>query len=96
MEAVILEYFHLFRNTGMITEQDIWELEEFIGTVKPLYVEMKTEIHIVPENETTCKRGGQFCLFFYSESKEGYLQINGLDFVIIISIAKMSKEKSFA
>jgi len=28
MEAVILEYFHLFRNTGMITEQDIRELEE--------------------------------------------------------------------
>ena len=52
--------FHLFRDTGMITDQDIRELEEFIGTVKPLYVEIKTEVRIVPENETTCKRGGQF------------------------------------
>ena len=117
--------FHLFRDTGVITDQDIRELEEFIGSVKPLYVEIKTEVRIVPENETTCKRGGQFCLLFYSESKEGYLQnigylgeqidlylasknigalwfgigrpkdmqINGLDFVIMISIAKMPEEK---
>ena len=61
----------------MITDQNIRELEEFIRTVKPLYVEIKTEVRIVPENETTCKRGGQFCLLFYSESKEGYLQTEG-------------------
>ena len=42
--------FHLFRDTGMITDQDIRELKEFIGAVKPLYVEIKTEVRIVPEN----------------------------------------------
>ena len=39
--------FHLFRDTGMITDQDIRELEEFIGTVKPLYAEIKTEVRIL-------------------------------------------------
>lgn len=117
--------FHVFRDIGMITDHDIWELEEFIGSVKPLYAEIKTEVRIVHEDETSCKRGGQFCLLFYSESKDGYLQnigylgeqidlylasknigalwfgigrpkdvqINGLDFVIMISIAKMSEER---
>ena len=117
--------FHLFRDTDVMTEHDIRELEEFIGSVKPLHAEMKTEVRIVPENETTCKRGGQFCLLFYSENKDGYLQnvgylgeqidlylasrnigalwfgigrpkemqIGGLDFVIMISIAKMPEEK---
>ena len=35
--------FHLFRDPGMITDQDIRELEEFIGSVKPLYAEIKTK-----------------------------------------------------
>lgn len=117
--------FHLFRDTGVITDQDIQKLQEFIESINPLYADIKTEIRVVPENETTCKRGGQFCLLFYSERKEGYLQnigylgeqidlylasknigtlwfgigrpkemqVNGLDFVIMISIAKMSEEK---
>ncbi len=66
--------FHVFRDTGAITDHDIRELEEFIESVKPLYAEIKTEVRIVPENETSCKRGGQFCLLFYSERKDGYLQ----------------------
>lgn len=117
--------FHLFRDTGVITDQDIQKLQEFIGSINSLYADIKTEIRVVPENETTCKRGGQFCLLFYSKNKEGYLQnigylgeqidlylasknigtlwfgigrpkemqVNGLDFVIMISIAKMSEEK---
>ena len=116
--------FHLFRDTGVITDQDIQKLQEFIESINPLYADIKTEIRVVPENETTCKRGGQFCLLFYSERKEGYLQnigylgeqidlylasknigtlwfgigrpkdmqVNGMDFVIMISIAKMSEE----
>ncbi len=63
--------FHLFRDTGMITDQDIRELKDFIGTVKPLYVEIKTEVRIVPENETTCKRGGQgFAFYFTAKAKK--------------------------
>ena len=97
----------------------------FFKTVKLLYTEIETKICIVPESETTCKRGGQYCILFYSETKDEYLrnigyigeqidlyltsqnigalwfgigkpknmQMNGLDFVIMISIAKMAENK---
>ena len=117
--------FHIFKGTGILTDTDIQKCEEFIRTIKPLISEIKTEICIVPENETTCKRGGQYCILFYSETKDNYLantgymgeQIdlylasqnrgalwfgigkphnlhrNGLDFVIMITIAKMPENK---
>lgn len=116
--------FHIFKNTDVLTDGEIQKLKEFIKRVKPLNPEIKTEIYIVPEGETTCKRGGQYCILFYSETKEEYLrnigyvgeqidlylsahnigalwfgigkpqdmQINGLDFVIMISIAKMPED----
>lgn len=117
--------FHLFKNPGVITDDKMQRLNDFLHVVKPLNAEIKTEIHIVPESETTCKRGGQFCILFYSESKDEYLRnigyigeqidlylasqnigalwfgigkpkdrkINGLDYVIMISIAKMPEDK---
>ncbi len=33
-------------------------------------MEVRTEICIVPEAETTCKRGGQYCILLYSEAKD--------------------------
>lgn len=117
--------FHIFKNTDTLTDSEIQGLKDFIKTVKPLNPEIKTEICIMPESETTCKRGGQYCILFYSETKGEYLrnigyigeqidlylasqnigalwfgigklqnmQINGLDFVIMISIAKMPEDK---
>ena len=117
--------FHIFKDTDTLTGDEIQELKNFIKTVKPLNAEIKTEIYIVPESETTCKRGGQYCIFFYSETKDEYLrnigymgeqidlylasqnigalwfgigkpkdmQVNGLDYVIMISIAKMPEDK---
>ena len=117
--------FHIFKDTDTFAYYEIQELKDFIKTVKPLNPEIKTEICIVPENETTCKRGGDFCILFYSEAKDEYLrnigymgeqidlylasknigalwfgigkpkdmQMNGLDFVIMISIAKMPEDK---
>ena len=117
--------FHIFKDIGILTVADIEKLEAFIKSVKPLDSEIKTEICIVPESETTCKRGGEYCILFYSEAKDEYLrnvgyigeqidlylasenigalwfgigkpkniQINGLDFVIMISIAKMPEDK---
>ena len=117
--------FHIFKDTDTLTGDEIQELKHFINTVKPLNAEIKTEIYIVPESETTCKRGGQYCILFYSETKDEYLrnigymgeqidlylasqdigalwfgigkpkdmQVNGLDYVIMISIAKMPLDK---
>lgn len=117
--------FHIFKDTGEISEEDLRNLEAFISTVKPLNPDIKTEIRIVKESDTTCKRGAEFCVMLYSEQKDEYLrnigyigeqidlylasqnigalwfgigktsekQINGLDFVIMIAIAKMPEEK---
>lgn len=117
--------FHIFKDTGMMENSDIEKLEAFIKSVKPLNSEIKTKIYIVPESKTTCKRGGEYCILFYSEAKDDYLrnvgymgeqidlylasenigalwfgigkpknmQMDGLDFVIMITIAKMPEDK---
>lgn len=117
--------FHIFKDIGTITDDEIRNLEDFIKTVKPLNSEIKTDICIVPECETTCKRGGQYSILFYSETKDEYLrnvgyigeqidlylasqnigalwfgigkpkdmQKNGLDYVIMITIAKIPEDK---
>lgn len=117
--------FHIFKDIEALTDADIQKLEGFINTIKPLNSEIKTKICIVPENETSCKRGGQYCILFYSEIKDEYLrnvgyigeqidlylasqnigalwfgigkpqnmQVDGLSFVIMISIAKMPENK---
>ena len=117
--------FHIFKDTDTLNGDEIQELKDFIKTVKPLNPEINTEICIVPEKETTCKRGGELCILFYSEIRDEYLrnigymgeqidlylasknigalwfgigkpkemQVNGLDFVIMISIAKMPENK---
>lgn len=117
--------FHIFKNTETLTDSDIMKLEDFIKTVQPLNPEIHTEIQIVEESDTSCKRGGQYCILFYSEAKDDYLRnigymgeqidlylasenigalwfgigapanskLNNLDYVIMISIAKMPENK---
>lgn len=117
--------FHLFRNTGKLSEEDINKLKAFIDTVIPLDSSIKTEIKIVPESQTTCKRGAEYCILFYSEKKSKYLNnigyigeqidlylasenigalwygigkpkekhFDGLEYVIMIAIAKMPEDQ---
>lgn len=66
--------FHTFKNTECITENDLAELTRFIDNVKPLDDSIRFSIKIVPESETTCKRGAQYCIEFYSEEKGNYLR----------------------
>lgn len=117
--------FHIFRGTETLSEQELLALKEFINTINPLDDSIRTEIEVVKESDTTCKRGAEYCVMFYSEKKDGYLQNigyigeqidlylssvnigalwfgigktpamqkNGLDFVIMIVIAKMPADK---
>lgn len=117
--------FHIFNETQRITPSELKNIVDKYKAFKPLVGDIKTDIRIVPEKETTCKRGGEFCILLYSEKKDNYLQnigyigeqldlylaslnigalwfgigkveeaeYNGLDFVIMIAIAKMPADK---
>lgn len=66
--------FHFFIGGEKTTEEDIASVNEFIKTVKPLYPDIKTEIVVVKEKDTTCRRGADYCILFYSETKDEYLR----------------------
>ncbi len=68
--------FHIFRNTGdtSISEDELNDIQNAFSGFTPLNPEIKTAICIVPEKQTTCKRGGEYCILLYSEKKDGYLQ----------------------
>lgn len=66
--------FHLFHGAAKLTREDLAGLEAFLATVVPLTPDIKIGIRIVNEAETTCRRGADFCILFYSEKKDGYLR----------------------
>ena len=68
--------FHTFRNVGneSISEYELNDIQKAYSEFAPLKPEIKTAIRIVPEKETNCRRGGEYCILLYSEKKDGYLQ----------------------
>lgn len=66
--------FHLFKDPGIISKEEIEEIEKYFSDVVSLYSNIKISIRIVPESETTCKRGAEYCILFYSEKKGEYLR----------------------
>lgn len=68
--------FHLFRDLGdvSLTEADLSDILNVYDTLTPLYPEIRTMIRIVPAEDTSCNRGEEYCILFYSEKKDGYLQ----------------------
>ena len=118
--------FHLFQDTGVLSPDELEDLKTFIKAVKPLDSSIRISIEIAAERETTCKRGAEYCILFYSEARDHFLQNigyigeqidlylaaknigalwlgtgkpkecaeNGLDFVIMLAIAKVP-EKNF-
>lgn len=120
--------FHLFRNIGNehITDEEIKDIENEFIKLTPLIDDIKVKIEIVKEG-ATCKRGQEYCILFYSEKKDYYLQnigylgeqldlylvsknigtlwfgigkvdemqMDGLDFIIMIAIAKVDSSDKF-
>ena len=66
--------FHLFIGGDKVSSGELTAVNNFIKEVKPLYKDIKTEIVVVPEKETTCHRGAEYCILFYSETKGEYLR----------------------
>lgn len=116
--------FHIFKETGTISNVELSQIEDIFCRCKPLIPEMKVGMKIVPAEKTTCKRGQEYCILLYSEEKDGYLPnigyigqqldlhlasmnisalwfgigkteetMDGMAFVIMIAIAKMSEDK---
>ena len=67
--------FHLFRNIGdeKISEEELKDIEKYFNKIKPLDQNIKTKIRIVKEG-ASCHRGQEYCILFYSEKKDNYLQ----------------------
>ena len=120
--------FHLFRNIGneKLTQEELDDIEKEFSKLKPLYDDIKVKIKIVKDS-TTCKRGQEYSILFYSEKKDNYLQnigylgeqldlylvsknigtlwfgigkveekqLDELDYVIMIAIAKVDDETKF-
>ena len=117
--------FHFFKDTGHLSDMELTQIEEAFHSCRPLIPEIKVGMKIVPADQTTCKRGQEYCILLYSEKKDGYLpnigyigeqldlylasvnigalwfgigkteerSDNGLNFVIMIAIAKMPQDK---
>lgn len=68
--------FHLFGNVGdeKISQQELHEIEETYRNLIPLDPDIRTKISIVPAKASSCKRGQEYCIMFYSEKKNNYRQ----------------------
>ena len=67
--------FHLFRNIGSqsLSAADLADIQDYFNHVVPLNKDIKVKM-VIDKDNNTCKRGQEYCLLFYSEQKDGYLQ----------------------
>lgn len=65
--------FHIFKEIGTIRSEELDWIEDAFCKCKPLIPDIKVEMKIVSAEQTTCKRGQEYCILLYSEKKEGYL-----------------------
>lgn len=67
--------FHLFRNVNVehISDDELDEIYKKFLTFKPLIGDIKVKIKI-EKDSGSCKRGQEYCILFYSEKKDNYLE----------------------
>lgn len=117
--------FHIFKEPGHISPEERSRIEESFSGCTPLVPEIRVEMKLVSGEETTCSRGQEACILFFSERKAGYLanvgymgeqldlllasmnigalwfgigktevkSESGLEFVIMLAIAKMEESR---
>ncbi len=66
--------FHRFTNTIPFSDSDLNLINDVIINVTPLNKNIKTKLLLVKENLTSCKLGAEYCILFYSEKKDFYLE----------------------
>ena len=66
--------FHKFTNTIPFNKNDFDIINNTINNLIPLDSSIKIKINLVKENETSCNLGAEYCLLFYSEKKDFYLE----------------------
>ena len=66
--------FHLFRDieNEHISEEELMSIEKEFSNLKPLVKDIKVKIKIV--KKASVLRGQEYCILFYSEKKDNYLQ----------------------
>ena len=66
--------FHHFKNTIPLSKNDFKLINNILNNVIPLDNSIKFKIKLVKESDTSCNLGAEYCLLFYSEKKEFYLE----------------------
>ena len=66
--------FHIFKDKQNISGKELSNIAESFKNFKPLDEDIKTAFLIVPAEETSCKRGEEYCILLYSEKKGDYLR----------------------
>lgn len=65
--------FHAFREYCSLSQKELEGIKQAFNSFVSLEKNIKVEMKIVPQNETTCKRG-EYCILLFSEKKDNYLK----------------------
>lgn len=68
--------FHTFieKSNEKISQEELDDVLKFYDSLKPLDPNIKTAIKIEKTKDTNCHRDAEYCILFFSEKKDNYLQ----------------------